>query len=526
MALTSPTTTYTTKRPTAAQMSTVLKPQQPAQTVASPVPAPALTGAKAPVKPPTVQTPPLATAKPVPRAVSPTAVSGALTAAKPATVAPATTSARPVAPAAQPPVQPAAPQPQPQQAPPVQQQSPGITGGVQQTQMAGIDMTGKGPAEQFFDENAWRFMLPNSQTEQGAYWQNIMPQVATPGVAEGAYGQVAPQLIGTGQGENYANVAGSVYRPGNYPTGTNLSSDVAARFPGEAPGVSNEASSFYRQNFLPNMPDINADPGLDPYYDNARRKAAEQINQQMAARGLWGSSAAGDMISEANVNLGAEQANREAQYYLDRLGEQRAWQGLGGDLASSADTSSGRVADNERQWRGLEADVSRSADDVTARNADLERTWVDSIGNLGLQGDAAQRARLQTLMASANDAQSQNLARLGFGADMSRGLDQSEFQRLSAGMSGAAQAQGAQRQRGQDYFGNTMAMGGAMSDLMGSQYNPMITEDKALLDDIMAMLTGSGAERLSGASRETAGAQNSTNQTQQLAMTLLLLGLL
>ena len=398
---------------------------------------------------------------------------------------------------------------------------PGITGGVQQTQFTGMDLTDPGAAEQFFGENAWRFGLPTALTEQGAWWEQNMGQLGQPGVAEDTFTSSAPQLRNQGLGENYVENLAGTYRPGSYPTGSNLSSEYAQNFE-KGGDVSNRADEFFQQ-FMASMPEINPNAGLDPYYDRARAKAAEDINRQMAARGLWGSSAAGGMISDAMTELGAEQANREAQYYLDTLGEMRGWQGLGGDLASSSDTSSRGKAENERAWAGLEADVNRSADDVTARLADQERTWATDMGQLGLSADAAQRARLQQLQSGASDSQRAMLERLGFGADMAGNLDQAELERLTAGMNAASQAQSGQRQRGQDYFNNTMGMGGAMADTMAGQYNPMITEDKALLDDILAMLTGSGAERLAGAQRATAGAQQTQNAQQEALLTAVLM---
>ena len=447
---------------------------------------------------------------------------------------------------------------------------PGITGGQMQGQFVGADMTTPGASEQFFYDNAWRFALPNALTEQGAWWEQNQGQVGQPGAMETAYGQVAPGLRNAGGGEAYVDALSKTYGPGQYPTGTNLSTGYAESYrpttlgegigervgaeigntyrPGETPGTTNRAEEFYQQ-FMQNMPDISTDAGLEPFYANQRRKAAEEINRNMAARGLWGSSAAGDMITEANVNLGAEQANREAQYYLDTLGERRNWQNTGGTLAGAADDSSRSQSENERAWttdlagiardaQGLEieragenraqtalgSDIMRSADDVTNRNAALERDWASTMGSLGLDADAESRARATTLLSGANDAQRAMLERLGFGQDVAAGIDDAELRRLSAGQQAATSAQGAARTRAQDYFQNTMAMGNAMEGAMTGQYNPMITEDKVLLDDILAMLTGAGAERLAGAQRETAGAQQTQNTQQQAILTALLMG--
>lgn len=71
---------------------------------------------------------------------------------------------------------------------------------------------------------------------------------------------------------------------------------------------------------------------LDPYYNNAERRATEAINQQMGSRGLFNSSAALGQSAEAITNLEAEKANREGQYGLQRAG-------LMGSLAGGADQS-------------------------------------------------------------------------------------------------------------------------------------------------------------------------------------------
>lgn len=534
----------------------------------------------------------------------------------------------------------------------------GITGGVQQTQFTGMDMTQPGAAEEFFRNTGYRYELPNDLTEQGSYWQQTMGQVASPGVGEQTFASVAPELRAQGTGERQVDAITGAYSPGNYPTGTNFTEqaltgaksaqpgslnqqgtgelaynaltgtyelgntptgtnrsgtvadsynptalgkgggeDMAAFIasifqPGSTPGASNRADEFYQQ-FLGQMPDLKSDPGLQPYYDRARQKAAEDINRQMAARGMWGSSAAGGMIGEAMTDLGAEQATREAEYYLNMLAERRGWQDTGGQLAGSADSSSRGQAANELAWTqglagianegqelelaragenreqtALSGALARSADDVSARQGQDERAWADMLtgfgmdaqglglqrtgqqldwqnlfgdlatradanslaksqnelgwatgmGELGLQGDAQNLARLQALLGGGTDAQSQQLQRLGLGADITQNIDLAEIQRLQAGQNAATAAQNAQRARGQDYFNNSMGIGTAMEGVMTGQLNPLIDADKTSLDDILAMLTGSGAERLAGAQRQTAGANQVQQQTQEATM--------
>jgi len=79
---------------------------------------------------------------------------------------------------------------------------------------------------------------------------------------------------------------------------------------------------------------------LNPYYDFARMKATSDLNDQLAARGGYGSSAGIGMIGNTLAQLGAEQANREADFQLDRAGklDDSRFRGLelGGSLADKS----------------------------------------------------------------------------------------------------------------------------------------------------------------------------------------------
>lgn len=61
-------------------------------------------------------------------------------------------------------------------------------------------------------------------------------------------------------------------------------------------------------------------PGYDAYFDRARERMAGGINDQLAARGAFGSSAGMDQVSQGLADLNAQQASREADYGLNRLG--------------------------------------------------------------------------------------------------------------------------------------------------------------------------------------------------------------
>ncbi len=175
-------------------------------------------------------------------------------------------------------------------------------------------------------------------------------------------------------------------------------------------------SQTWFNQFSGAMPSISAEPGFGAYFDNAKNRAAESINQAMAARGAYGSSAANDQTARAFTDLEGQRALKEADYNLQRLGEQRGWQSLGGQLAGSADSSN-------------------------LANAGMEKDWVNLLHSMGI--------------------------------DASRlGLD-----RTNAGTDAAVAATRDERTRGQDYFNNQLAMGDRLADLFKTVMLPALDND-------------------------------------------------
>lgn len=177
---------------------------------------------------------------------------------------------------------------------------------------------------------------------------------------------------------------------------------------------------------------------MDPYYDNQRRIANENINKSMAARGAYGSSAANDQISEADTNLAADQAQKEAAYGLNRSS-------LLGSLGSAADASSLNASGNQRSWEGV-------------------------LGGLAT------------------------------------GADSASLSKLIGGANVAGSAQGAQTTRGQNAFGNNLAIGDRMSGIMGAGYGNLFGADEGLAKDVIGLDTGTATEGLNQASNT--GANN------------------
>lgn len=273
---------------------------------------------------------------------------------------------------------------------------PGLQPGQTQPQFSGVDFTKPGASEQYFADNK-------------GVWENP------------SFGEV-----------NAQGIVGHYTDPNSRPQVTNNSG---------------QAYADYRSQ----MPTIASDPGLSPYFDNAKSRAAESINQTMAARGAYGSSAANDQISRAYTDLEGQRALKEADYNLARLGEQRNWLGLGGELANLTDLRSDAASQDERMWAEL-------------------------------------------------------LAKLGLDASK-MGLD-----RTNSGADAAANAQGNERNRGNDYFNNTLAMGDRTADLYTRWMGPA-------LDNDAAMFGQSNSGGIAGANAQVSNEANNAANTIEYGKT-------
>lgn len=176
-------------------------------------------------------------------------------------------------------------------------------------------------------------------------------------------------------------------------------------------------------------PNLATDPGLDPYYDRARSRLSADLNNQYGSRGMYGSSAALSGLSEGLGGLNAEQANREADFKMRQMAEQRAWEALGGQLAGQADAGSRAGSQNEL-------------------------AWMMGLGNLA------------------------------------QGADQSQLAQLMGGMNAAMGAQGMAMDRGQNYFNNTMGPALAMAGMTGDMYNSMLQADMQMMNNALMMESG------------------------------------
>ncbi len=186
----------------------------------------------------------------------------------------------------------------------------------------------------------------------------------------------------------------------------------------QKPQQSNNSQQWF-DSVRGRMPSIATDPGFGSYFDNAKDRAAESINRSTAATGTYGSSSANDQTSRAFTDLEGQRALKEADYNLQRLGEQRAWEDLGGSLAGQADQQSIANSTDDQNWMGL-------------------------------------------------------LSKLGI--DASRlGLD-----RTNSSFDAAGLAQGAERTRGQDFFNNEASSGDRFADRIISIMGPALENEAEL----------------------------------------------
>lgn len=236
------------------------------------------------------------------------------------------------------------------------------------------------------------------------------------GIGENFFGATAGAYGTPAMNERYAAGALNKYGASGNPSGTDFQSDNFGKFSASRPNIS-------------------AEPGLDAYYDRAVERSTTDINNQLAARGMYGSSGGVGRLQDAVTDLRADQAKNEADYNLRRIGEQRGWEGLAGQLAGGVDQNSLANSANELGWlRGL--------------------------------GDLAQNADL-------------------FGLN-----------RLQAGQNTANGVQGMEQDRFQQLLANELGIGDRMSGMMGQTYGDMLQTDQDLMNSSMGMGMGLASEAL------------------------------
>lgn len=350
---------------------------------------------------------------------------------------------------------------QPQQP---QRVGPGAPGGGQlATPPQGWDFTSPGVMEQTFNQQQGKFFAPsqanqfiqqNQQTfknpgEGEAYWKGISNNFGAPGTAETWYGDNASRFAAPGAGQQYWNqVQGNM----NSPT----------------------ASSQYFDQFQ------QQEPGLGQYYDRAKERTAGSINDQLAARGGYGSSRGLGLLGDAMSGLEAERANREADYSLRQAQ-------TGGQLAQAADAA------NLGKTMGYGNLAGQ------AGSQDLARLM--GAGQFAGQAQTQGLNRMVQGGNLANAAQTMGQGRVAQGAALNQMGQADDVSRLMSGMNAANMAQSARRQRGRDYMSDVYAPSADMARYTNQGMNQALMNDQALMDSSIAFQTGLAADAVNAGYR-------------------------
>lgn len=172
--------------------------------------------------------------------------------------------------------------------------------------------------------------------------------MSMPGYSEDWMGANAGQFGAPTYGENLLSNTGYTSQFGNS-ADSNFWNGVAGKYQSGTPGTTNRAEEAY-QSFKGTQP-VN----MDPYYDREVQTGTNDINRQLASRGMFGSTVGMNQLGNAIGGIRAQQAKDEAGYQLQRGG-------LLGTLASGADTSSQAQSRNQLDWTKGLGDIAHNAD--------------------------------------------------------------------------------------------------------------------------------------------------------------------
>jgi hypothetical protein len=412
---------------------------------------------------------------------------------------------------------------------------PLITGdlpGNRATLDAMTTMQEPGAANAYWQDTAEAISMP---TYGEQYFGGTQGELAKPSFNQQFFAPAASQLSGPGQMQNY------------------WSQMQGQQLPAFDRADSNLETQAYNQ-FRSSMPQFNTDAGLQPYYDRAKQRAMEDITQQTSALGAYGSSAGQGLMSQALTDLSAEQANREADYRLRQLQEQRGWEGLGGQLAGqggAAQRGWGQLGLGQQELGGRMAGMaSQEQLDRVGMGSDLaNRASAERLSQIGMGGDLARTADQALLSryglggqfsqaAGAEDisrllgignlgskADQTSLAQLLGAANLAQGATQTDINQALAAITGASTVSGqgfdkistignilqggqsAEENRINNILGNLLGTGGALGGMSQGTYGNMTSQDLAMTEAIYNLLLGQTGTALQGGRYQTGQAR-------------------
>ena len=325
--------------------------------------------------------------------------------------------------------------------------TPGLTKGTLSTTLQNGNLDRAGAAENQYGRTAGAWNAPG----QGENWAaNNIQKFDSPLAVENWTSRNAGQYEAPGMGESFAGQVSNRYGAGNTP------SYVSDQYNSIASSIPQDMSS---------------------YYDNARRKAAEQVNAQMAGRGMYSSSSAGDRISEAMTDLSAQEAKDNAQYGLQR-----------GQL-------------------GLQAGQAASQD---------EQSWLQGLSGIANNAQSLGLQRLSGGLQATNAASDANLQRLSTAGNLANQAQAASQSRLTGGMNAANMAQNAQQGR----LGFLVNSQMSLADRLAQQYmgatNNMFAADQAALNGALGVGQGLASDAQQQDYNKTQGLMNDTSWSQDV----------
>lgn len=332
------------------------------------------------------------------------------------------------------------------------------------------DMSQPGTGEQIYAQYGSSLFGPTNS--QGVFDAGAFN---SPTASEGFYQQNAGQFATPGAAENwFAQNQGEFKKPG-------AAEDFYAEHKGDLenmPDPTNRAEEAYQASKA-RRPEIDADPGLEPYYDEAIARGSRSLNKRAAAMGNYGSSVALGEVGNLVSGLEAEMANRKADYNLRRIAEQRAWEQLGGEMASSADRSSLGISQNElSQLLGMGGLAQN------AQQGGLSRLLGASGAASAAQG--AQTSRLSAGTSAAGAASNADLARQGLALNAANSADSQNRANTATGMDAAFKSQAAREGRITGGFSNLFDTVAAILSVTDQGQEKGISSDEAYRDALQA----------------------------------------
>ena len=253
-------------------------------------------------------------------------------------------------------------------------------------------------------------------------------------------------------------------------------------------GADNPAMQFYSQHML-NRPDVSAEPGFGTYYDTAIERSLEDQQRASAARGSYGSTTAQDMEGRRIGELRADQANREADYNLKRLGEERAWEQLGGTLGLNA-------SESQRGWAGTMGAIT-SAADAAERAVGMENINKAIAGTGAATGaDAADLAKTIGGIESANLADLSEDRVMELLSNLTSGIDEQSADNLLGVLSGAATSQKLGKERVEAPIIAGMDASNLVTDLTGPGFGGIFDSTTDLMETLASFGLGTSKESM------------------------------